>query len=524
MPEYRAAARITANTPWFVAVVGAITVTEVALRTVVWWVLGPAATLLVPPILAVVGLGALVPRLERALNEDTSDGDPDSPSSPRPSALGIVAVLGHAFALLVGLGTFVLVDTPVSALLYWIGITDGPFPVKHLLVSPLIASVAIVAAWVVPATAAVQVARGNAVVTASVTALRGAFYRPRQLASSAALYGLCVPGAAVLAGVGLVLTAGLGLPDPLLFLGSAVLLAIGGVFPLAYLTAHTVARTRSAPGTTSPLIGDRWPGTGRLVVGILVLTCLVTTAGVVRVAEHRPVDTTAEPLPDDPDALYATARENTFDTDHELRVSVYGNGSEPFIREYRVDRSDRQFTSHSQGQAASPPVYATTGFGAPPRRGGLDDVGFRACSLDSSYRARQPGPSYFVWMDGYSWDDNEPLSPPAAAFDGWTVTNRTEQRIVLELTAAETVANASVQGRSNVTQATEAQLRAVIDRERGTLDVVDLRFNGTIQQAGSTRRVDIDARQEFAVDVDVERPTGVGGYTLDEMFWRLMVY
>ena len=62
------------------------------------------------------------------------------------------------------------------------------------------------------------------------------------------------------------------------------------------------------------------------------------------------MDTSPEPLSDDPDELYATAFENTDRSSHEYRYYVDdGNGNpDELLQTVRIDREDRQYVTVSE--------------------------------------------------------------------------------------------------------------------------------------------------------------------------------
>jgi hypothetical protein len=128
------------------------------------------------------------------------------------------------------------------------------------------------------------------------------------------------------------------------------------------------------------------------------------------------------------------------------------------------------------------------------------------------------------YTDGYDWDDEGGLQPPASV-DGWRVVDRSDGRLVLGLAGAratfEVVQSVTP---DRVTNASGARIRAVIDRDSRTLDRIEVRFAATVTVGETTDRIEFRVDHEFAVGVDVARPDALGPPGPGELVWKLLVY
>jgi hypothetical protein len=90
---------------YLLAVAWLCAVLELGVRILLSWLVSPVLFVLTPPVVAVVGLGIVA---RRRWNTNETDAGPRFLAS-----LVGLTVGGHAVALLVGSGLFLLVDTPV---------------------------------------------------------------------------------------------------------------------------------------------------------------------------------------------------------------------------------------------------------------------------------------------------------------------------------------------------------------------------------------------------------------------------
>lgn len=505
MSALRNALHAALNRPRLLALAAAVVVCETAVRVALGWIVAPALALLWPPVIAVVALGAGAPVVREAL--------PSGPADPSPSsllALAAAAVVGHAVALVGGTAAFLLVDTPLRAALYAAGVDSST--VRVVLRAVVGVSLGTALAWAVPATGVVRLVAGADPRRAARTALVRPFRSLRGLATAVGLH-LVAAGAVV--GVVALGFAVAGPRSPALGVALAGgLVALVAPFGLAALAAFHL--DRDATGRGGP-VGDPV----RVALAALLLSGLVVGAGAVRVAELRPLDAAPAALPDDPDGTYATALDNTRRADHRHRAAV-DPGPEAFVIEHRIDRSDRQYRQIPSGEAAGPAVYASSGTGSPPIRGlGSVALGTRTLGDGRTVRA---SPDYLRWAAAYDRERTGGLQPPSPAVDGWTVVDRGDDRIVLELRDPRSVF-AATHGTDpdRIANVSRARIRATIDPDRRTVDRIEVRFAATVVDDGRSDRVAAHVVHEFAA-ADVTRPAAVGDPAPGEAVWKLLVY
>ncbi|WP_058365476.1 hypothetical protein [Haloparvum sedimenti] len=542
---------VALNDARLVALATAVALAEVVLRVAVALLVNPLLAIAVPPVVAAVGLAAGTPRTlpdaGRNADADALDAGQNA-GAEAPNIRGVpdrlprlsaVAMVGHAVALAGGVGLFVLVDTPAKAAVYWLGRGDA-LGIGWLVAWPTVGVAAgTFLAWSAVAGAVTATALGDpsgslrsgatdatlrgAVATVG-TAVARSLSAPRPLAVAA----LChlVPVALALVAAATILV--LAVPRSTNAVGIALMAAVaaGAValigLSLAFLTAfHAQRRTRENEGSDAAATGRDLP-VRRVALALLVVSALVVGAGAVRVTETRPVDTAPEPLPEDPDALYATALANTERASHDYRVAVEGD-DEPFVVGHRIDREDRRYRQYLRGEAVGPEVYASTGVGSPPPRTGVAAYALGSRTAPETEQSVAALPAYVYWSSTYEWRASR-LTPPTAV-EGWEVVERDEDRVVLELTDPAAVYRA-VQGWSPdaVRNVSASRIRATVDPDRGTLRAVDVRLNATVVYGDDAQRYDATTSHEFAVDVNVERPVELGPPRPGEAVWRLLVY
>lgn len=508
MSALRTAVRTTLNEPRFLALAAALAVGETAVRIALALVGPPVLALLHPPVIAVVGFGAAAPIVRRAVDSEVADA-----SWPPLPTLVAAAVLGHAAALPGGVAAFVLVDTPVSAALYWAG--HDPSPVALVLSAVVGVAVGVAVAWTVPAAVVARIVAGDGPRRAVGAALARPVASGRGFAVAVGLHlaaAVTVLGAVAVG----VATAGPRGSPALAAVAAGGLVALVAPFCLAALAAFHLDRARSDDS------GSR-PAPARLALVALLLSGMVVGAGAVRVAELRPVDDAPAALPDDPDGVYATALDNTRRTDHRHRAAV-DPGPEAFVIEHRVDRTDRQYRQLPRGKAAGESVYSDTGTGSPPIRG-FGPVALGSRTVGAEGRTVRASPDYLRWVAEYDEAGRSGLRLPSPGIEGWTVVDRSGDRAVLELREPEAVfAATGATDPDRLTNVTAARVRAVIDRDRRTVDRIEVRFVATVAVDGSSNRVDAHVVHEFAVGVDVTRPAELGPPAPGEAVWQLLVY
>lgn len=542
MSPSSAAVRRAAGSWTLLAVAAGVVVSETLLRAVLAFVVSPLLSVLCPPVAAVVG-GGFVARVVDPTSADQTSGDDGPGDDWRAAARGLplgrlaaLAVLGHLVAVVGGVAAFLVVDTAVRGVGYWLGF-EYSLAVVALL--PLLGvGVATAVCWAVPARAVPAVVHTGRTATESLSdALVCVARRPRvavrsvglHLAVVATLVGVVVAGVGFLAASNpstVVLVVVLSVTGGLAFLlatfGVAVVLTVHGRRPDSGETRRRRGRSETAEGRQTA--GRR--RTVGVVFAVLVVGALVAGAGVVRIGEHRPTETSPAALPDDPDAMYATALSNTEATSHRYRVAVLSEGDdEPFVVEHRVDRADRQYRQLLRGKAAGTDVYADTGVGSPALSGfDVFSLGTRTVGDDRPVRAV---PDYFRWTARYDLTDGSGLTPPSPTSEGWSVVERRDGAVVLAMDEPKAIFEATTSGgltADAVGNVTVARLRAVVDTDDRTLRRVEYRFEADVVTDETTASIDADVHYEFETGVDVTRPDVLGPRTVGEWTWDLFAY
>ena len=524
---------VALNDTRLVAVATAVALVEATGRILLAALFNPLLAIAAPPVVAAVGLAAVTPR--RPADAGGPAGAEAARSGSVRDRLPRLLAVGHAAALAGGVALFVLVDTPVKAVVYWLGRGDA-LGLGWLVAWPTVGVAAgTFLSWSVVAGAVTDTVLGEGPTGSTASPVRGAvrsvgtavvraFAAPRSLAVAAGCH-LFPVGVALLAAATVLV---LGMPRGPAAVGVALMAAvvIGATaltgLSLAFLTAlHAQWWVRTGGSSDAAAAGRDLP-VRRVALALLFVSALVVGAGAVRVTETRPVDTAPEPLPEDPDALYATALANTERASHDYRVTIEGD-DEPFIVGHRIDREDRRYRQYLRGQAAGPEVYASTGVGSPPPRTGVIAYALGSRTAPETDQSVAALPAYVYWDITYEWRATG-LNPPAAV-EGWEVVDRTDDRVVLELTDPAAVFRAA-QGDAPdaVRNASVSRIRATVDRDRGTLRTADMRLNATVVHGDDAHPYDATTSHEFAVDVDVERPDELGPPRPGEWVWRLLVY
>ncbi|MXV61023.1 hypothetical protein GS429_02900 [Natronorubrum sp. JWXQ-INN-674] len=474
------------------------------------WVL--LAVLLTPPVITVFGLAA-VSSSAREMVVDADDWT-EAGFAPqnwslagllgRRAALAAVAVVGHGFAVGGGFVGFLLVDTPVRFALYWGGYGEV-FTFNVLTYSPFVGiGLGTIVAWTIPAIAVVEIGNGTAVTAAVRTALTAAISVPRSVGTAVLGHFAFLVGVVGVAFVAVSTTDRIGSSGlEIGGIGVAVLFVLGG------LTLAVGAGAWLA--TSVAFIADRFAGPSadgrlersvpvvRLLLVVLVVTALVGTAGAVRTNEVRPMDASPDPLPDDPDGIYATAFANTDRTSHEYRWLNETNPDADPIYEFRIDRADRQLTTSFEGVDG----YFSTG----------------------TFSQGQPAP-----LPGYAMMTSEVvprLGEPSPDADNWTVVDERDAELTLELSDPVDVADAfggiDLEDQTNDPEVHDSRARVIVDTERATLSRGELRLNVSDPALGDGG-YDAHTVFEYEIGTDVDRPDKLGSPSMGERLWRLLAY
>lgn len=513
-----------------VAAAAVVALAEALLRLGLAIRIDPLAVVLWPPFVAVTGLAWAVPSVRTVLIDAATDAATPTGTDrflDRLPSLAAVAVGGHALAVALGTTLFLLVDTAVRYLLYLTGYGDL-LGFEIIALTPLFGVTAgTFVAWIVPAIAVVRVADGASASHGLRDAVVASIRTPRRLERPFLChYGFVCPVLVALFVVGsrtkpaqwsMSLFGSNALVVTFAVVG--LLAVFGAALWLALSLVLTLERDEST-GDRSSARGLSTVSLERFAVGVLVLSTLVVGVGVVRVGEIRPMDTSPEPLPDDPDELYATAFENTQRASHEYRYFDYTKGTEP-TQVVRVDREDRRIVLTSDGDVTR---YGSMGTMTPTsvRLGDEDLVSLGTVDAQSSSAAVVPGYPYF---EGRAKMHGE----PSETVDGWTVRERTDDEIVLELDDPDDVYAAMTGHRLEALagdlEIHESWARATVDAERGTLSTVEFRLEMTQTTSSETEREhETHVAYEYEPDVDAERPDELGDPGPGEWLWKLFAY
>lgn len=515
MSSLRSALRSIVASPATLAAAGGAVLVEGAVRALLGVFVSPVAALVAPPVAAVVGLGAVAPAVRHSLSDGPRVAVRLSIPRARLRSLVGLAVVGHALALGVGVCAFLLVDTPVRAALYWLGEAGALTPAVVVL-TPLPGVAAGTAlGWALPAVGFERLAAGDSLRDALAVSVRAPLDAPRRVAAAVAAHlGWTALGGAFVAAAAL-LALSVRSPVIPLAVGSGALFLVSTTAVAALFVFHLDRPPGPSP---TPREGA---SLARVALVVLVL-CLVVGAGAVRAAELRPAAADPQPLPDDPDALYATALDNTAASSYRHRITVSPESDEPFVVEHRLDRRDRQYRQSFAGAAQGRPVYADMGVGSPPVEGfGPFALGTRTAADGRRVRAT---PAYVRWESEFRWRDGGDFAPPTPV-EGWRVVERSEDRLVLSLTDPARVFEAT-QGRrpDRLTNVSAARVRVVVDPRTRTVESVESRLDADVVVDGTSGHVDAHVVHAFDTGIDVRRPDFVGPRTAGQWVWTLFAY
>jgi hypothetical protein len=140
-------------------------------------------------------------------------------------------------------------------------------------------------------------------------------------------------------------------------------------------------------------------------------------------------------------------------------------------------------------------------------------------------RPVRASPDYVQWAADYDLHDAGGLTPPSPDVEGWRVVVRNETTLVLELTDPRAVlASSQARPPDRVTDVSAARVRAVVDADRGIVETVTYRFEGSVGTNETTSHVDARVRYSFAVGVDVRRPDVLAPQSPESWLWKLFAY
>jgi hypothetical protein len=493
---------------------------EVALRLGLGIAVHPFLYLLTPPVVAIVGGGLLAPGIRTRVLDERRRYAVDDPDGVLLRLL-VVAVVGHAFAVVFGLCLFVVLDTPLQAALYWLGMESRqPFLALAWPVIGLLTGTAI--AWTLPALVAAGVSEGLGFGRAIRCALSATRRRAILPVLSVNLLGVIGILFAVTFGAFVGFVAASGQLFFALAGGLTVLLATP---PLAIAIFTDIETVRTLVGDEQTGAAAANPGgsssgvsVGRVAVIALLVVSLATLAGAVRMAELRPMDS-PDPLGDDPDEMYATALENTLSGSYTAEwVESPGTDEETAVI-WQVDREDRQlYTEPAPGIA-----YISTGtqtIGADSR---VSDA-LRWVLADDAGAVTNGGahtpPNYFRWADDPT---KLVLADPPTEASGWEHVETDGSEVTLALTDERAVLGFAAPefDPERVESVDESEVRAVIDTESRTLTALDIRYDADFLPEG---RLSVTEQYTFEYGTDLDRPDELGSPAFDEYVWRLLLY
>ena len=472
----------------------------------------PALAVLAPP---VVGVSLLAP------------GAHDARRLGRAVA---ASGAGHPVAVAGGVVAFLLLDTPVRAAAYAVGVELSP-PVV-LLVPFVEVAVGTLAAWAVLAPLVARVTTAEPLREAVGDGLRVVVSAPRRTVLRW-LRGVGIGATAVVAGVaGLVVGVGVG---PTVSLAAGTVAAVSAGVTATVVAVPTLVRT-NGPTTTptddpsgvesgsSRSMGVRSgdPSVARLAVVAVLIVGLTATAGAVRVTETRPTPT-AGPLPADASEAYATAVANTQASDHRFTyrsVDPPGAATGQFAVTRTLDRSDRQYRVTTTGAIPARPAYADSGTGY-PTTGTFRPFAFgeRPVTTETGQRTVTALPAYWTYDALYRLDGGE-LTLPASGTGEWERNEAEPTQLVL--TEPRAVFAALFGPPPAPVTADRARIAVSVDPDRGVITGGEAAFDGTV---GDRSIVFVAGYEvESGPHVDADRPEEVGPRSPGEWLWKLLAY
>jgi hypothetical protein len=502
----QSALHVTLNRPRVLGIAAVAVAVEVPLRIALAFV-HPVYAVLFPPVVSVVLFGATLPDLRAVVTD--ADTPPTWSLTARIRAIGPrlfgVAVVGHAVALVAGTGLFLVVDTLIRYAVYAVG--GGPLFWPVVFVAPLLGvAVGTLLAWGVLVAAVAHIVDG----VATSAALREAI-TARSARRTAGVLGLHAAGVVAVAVVVLpaFVVAGRLRSQAALLVAGGALLGLAGVFVLAFLASvHATLSERIPSRQTLPI--------RRVALAAVVCTALVVGASAVRLTETRPAPATDD-LPEDPSKAYETALENTRSLSYTItHRRVTDNETITVTR--RVDRQDRQYafesnelTPYYAGSTVSYPELETeTAFGTTD----AFELGERRAGEETANVL----PGYWFLADDPVDGD---LGLPDREAGEWSVVDRTNGRLVLELTGGAAI-DAAISGRPPDTEHESAVVRVTIDTDRGVVTGGYARLNLTGEEISGVTEIEYDV--QTGENATVERPDELGPRTPMEWVWKLFAY
>jgi hypothetical protein len=451
----------------------------------------------------------------------------------------LITVLGHLVALPLGGALFVVVDTPLRVVWYYLGIDLFRWPLVTLGLPVLGFALGTAIAWAIPAVLLASVSGG--------VSLRSAIWSvlgQRRLIDRVAFLNMLVVTGFVSAIVGATLIVG----DPpretqvdsivSLWPFGVVLLSlipICSVLPLA-ASAHaakhgTTANDGPRNGGPASVSGYRGPAV-RLAVALLLVLSLAAVAGFVRTEEVRPMESPETTFYDDsPQSMFKSAQLNMFQVSHEgRRYQIDTDGDSQHAQQWLYDRQ-RRYASHDTDSVRYSPDRRTAYGGHPVGESAIElflrlDWSEDTRAIPNDYA---PGGPHQVWL--YAVPAYEIPGPGANS----EVVTETEDKIVLRSTeidadplSANSLEEPDGYSPSQVQEYDDQWIEIQIDAETETLERVEYEYEAILDPA--TVSSDADRRHTMHIrwEVDTNRPfdypEDVNSPSLEERLWDLLIY
>ena len=502
----RSGLHVALNRPRVLALVVSVVFVETALRVALGFV-HPLASVVFPPVVAVAVLGAALPTVRGLAAGPSSTPDWPLPARLRERGrrLATAAVVCHGVALAVGVALFLLVDTPARFAFY--AVDGGPLPWAFVYAAPLPGVLlGTVLAWGPLATVVARVADGDSVSVAFETAVGSAVANPRWTATVLGLHlvALVIVLGAALTGFVFATQARVDLAF-VVVLGGLVfltgLLTLGFLYPVHAALANAAPERATVPAQ-------------RVVLAVFVVSAAVAGAGAVRVTEYRPTPELAS-VSVESDDPYAAAVDNTGRTSYDVRY-VDGVRGETRVFRRALEREDREYLTGSNasgwytGYSDAGVAYRVFGTNPPfelSRR-----------TVDGSTAVSVPG----YWLARTEVEPTGQFGLPHADTGRWTVVDRTEDTVTVELTDGTDVHDALFDYRPENASYETAWVRMRVDTDRGVVT------GGAARLDMTHRGEPLDLRREYTVatgdDVDIQRPAKLDPRRPSEWAWKLFAY
>ena len=497
---------------------------------------GVFATLLLPPVVAVLAAGLLVPMLDEQF-----DRNGDSPVHRNKVNFGLtliaIAVVGHVVAVVVGVGILLLVDTPIRVLLYWGGVHPFSYPLFVLAWPIWVIATGALVAWTGPALVVAGLITGMSFRESLRYALLKVTRAPRMVAVIAFLH--------LTVGIYVGIAFGLGYAfgferESALTVWAATTALCALLVPIPFtslVAAHlgTVWRVRS--GEVSPQLSPITDETEAsrieipvfgIAVAVLLVMSLATVAGAVRMAELRPMEST-ESLSDESSEPYHTALNNTVTRSHSVTLVTEGRQIDGPVFASYADQEDRQYMMLARPDNPSRTVYVSPGTGAIDGavlfqgRAWLSVESFARAvfaskSRSNEFQIQSPGAPHPALTKGFEYGGEFPR--PDRDIDWQRV--ETEDEIILETTDPYEIYLLFADNEpDHYASFNESWARATIDPETETLTSLEYHFEGV---GDDNQTSTIHSRWEFEIGTDVDRPDELGSPGLRERTWDLLIY